>query len=90
MVPDEVRLFTRLRQGSTVAVAVMLDTATWATGTTTRQGGYDYEGAAALLQASGWRVVQAHAGETIADVWPEAGRRQHDAELTGTAPRTPR
>ena len=67
----------------------MLDTATWASSPATALG-YDYEGAAALLRASGWRVVKAHAGETIADVWPEAGRRQHDAELTGSAPRTSR
>ena len=87
--PEEVRLFSRLRHGSTVAVAVLLDTATWSSA---RMGhtGYDYDGAAALLRASGWRVVRAHSGETIADVWPEAGRRQHDAELTGTAPRTTR
>ena len=85
--PEEVRLFTRLRHGSTVAVAVLLDTATWSSG---RRIGYDYDGATALLRASGWRVVRGHAGETIADVWPEAGRRQHDAELTGTAPRTVR
>jgi uncharacterized protein (DUF58 family) len=89
MIPDEVRLFTRLRQGSTVAVAVMLDTATWMSGSS-RYASYDYDGAADLLRASGWRVVKAHAGQTIADVWPEAGRRQHDAELTGTAPRTRR
>ncbi len=87
---EEVRLFTRLRQGSTVAVAVLLDTATWAASAPVRRAGYDYDGAVDLLRASGWRVVKAHAGETIADVWPEAGRRQHDAELTGTAPRTTR
>jgi uncharacterized protein (DUF58 family) len=87
--PEEVRLFTRLRHGSTVAVAVLLDTATWSTARIARPG-YDYEGSVALLRAAGWRVVQAHAGETIADVWPEAGRRQHDVELTGTAPRTTR
>jgi uncharacterized protein (DUF58 family) len=89
MNPEEVRLFSRLRHGSTVAVAVMLDTSTWASASA-RRAGYDYDGAVALLRASGWRVVKAHAGETIADVWPEAGRRQHDAELTGTAPRTTR
>ena len=87
---EEVRLFTRLRQGSTVAVAVLLDTATWAASAPVRRAGYDYDGAVDLLRASGWRVVKAHAGETIADVWPEAGRRQHDAELTGAAPRTAR
>jgi uncharacterized protein (DUF58 family) len=86
---DEVRLFARLRHGSTVAVAVLLDTATWVT-SPGRGTQADYDGAVALLRASGWRVVQAKSGETIADVWPEAGRRQHDAELTGAAPRTSR
>jgi uncharacterized protein (DUF58 family) len=89
MDPEEVRLFSRLRHGSTVAVAVLLDTNTWASSAAVRRS-YDFDGTAKLLRASGWRVVRAHAGETIADVWPEAGRRQHDAELTGTAPRTPR
>jgi hypothetical protein len=70
-------------------VAVLLDTPTWSS-TPARRIGYDYDGAAAMLRASGWRVVKAHAGQTIADVWPEAGRRQHDAELAGAAPRAAR
>jgi uncharacterized protein (DUF58 family) len=89
MDPEEARLFTRLRHGSTVAVAVLLDAPTWSS-TPARRIGYDYEGAAALLRASGWRVVKAHAGQTIADVWSDAGRRQHDAELAGAAPRATR
>jgi len=89
MDPEEVRLFTRLRHGSTVAVAVVLDAPSWSS-TPARRIGYDYEGSASMLRASGWRVVKAHAGQTIADVWPDAGRRQHDAELAGTAPRTTR
>jgi uncharacterized protein (DUF58 family) len=86
---EEARLFSRLRHGSTVAVAVLLDTSSWAA-SAARRTGYDYEGAAALLRASGWRVVKAHANETIADVWPEAGRRQHDAELAGSGSRVTR
>lgn len=81
--PEEVRLFARLRHGSTVAVAVLLDTASWAP-TPVRVGRYDFDGSAALLRASGWRVIQARAGDTIADLWPLAGRRQHDAELSGS------
>jgi uncharacterized protein (DUF58 family) len=79
--PEEARLFARLRHGSTVAVALLLDTATWAT-SPGRGARHDYEGSAALLRASGWRVIKAKAGDGIADLWPEAGRRQHDVELT--------
>lgn len=77
---EETRLFARLRHGSTVAVAVLLDTGTWAT--SGRASAHGYQGSAALLRASGWRVVTASAGDTIAGVWPDAGRRQHDAQLT--------
>jgi hypothetical protein len=78
--PEEARLFAQLRHGSTVAVAVLLDTSTWMSGRG-REPRHDYDGSAALLRASGWRVVQARAGDSIAGLWPEAGRRQHDSEL---------
>ena len=78
--PEEARLFARLRHGSTVAIAVLLDTDTWAT-SPGRVGRHSSEGSAALLRASGWRVVQARAGDTVAGLWPQAARRQHDAEL---------
>jgi uncharacterized protein (DUF58 family) len=81
MDPEEVRLFTRLRHGSTVAIAVMLDTSSWAPPSARGAARYDFEGSASLLRASGWRVITAQAGDAIADLWPEAGRRQHDAEL---------
>jgi uncharacterized protein (DUF58 family) len=78
--PEEARLFARLRHGSTVAIAVLLDTGTWAV--SPRHGtAADHEGAAALLRASGWRLVRAQAGDTIDGLWPQAARRQHDAEL---------
>lgn len=77
---EEARLFGRLRHGSTVAVAVLLDTRTWSA-SSGRGRRHNYEGSAALLRASGWRVVTVRAGDTIAGVWPEAGRRHHDTEL---------
>jgi uncharacterized protein (DUF58 family) len=79
--PEEVRLFARLRHGSTVAVAVLLDTGTWTGPGIRGVARYDYEGSAAVLRASGWRVIQARAGDRLADLWPEAGRRQHDDQL---------
>ncbi len=73
-VPQAERL-ARLRTGSQVGVAVLLDTDSWApggarsraeaTGAHTRVG--------ALLTAAGWRVVPASAGTTLPEVWPRAG-----------------
>ena len=75
-VPQAERL-ARLRTGSQVGVAVLLDTGDWApasarsraeaTGAHARVG--------ALLTAAGWRVVPATAGTTLPDVWPQAGAR---------------
>ena len=78
--PEEVRLLGRLRHGSTVAVAVLLDTVTWSP-TGLRSTGNDFVGTARLLRASGWRVLEAQAGNTLSELWPEAGRRQNDIEL---------
>jgi uncharacterized protein (DUF58 family) len=78
--PEEVRLLGSLRHGSTVAVAVLLDTSTWLP-TGRGSTGHDYPGTARLLRASGWRVVEAQAGDLMADLWPDAGRRQSDVEL---------
>jgi len=77
--PEESRLLARLRQGSTAAIAVVLDTPTWnATGgrAGSRAG---FDGSVSLLRASGWRVVQARAGDALPDIWPEASRHRPDA-----------
>ncbi len=73
--PEETRLLSRLRHGSTAAIAVMLDTDTWSVGgSRPRARTSGHVGAAALLQAAGWRVVTASAGDSIADLWPRVGR----------------
>jgi hypothetical protein len=80
--PEEARLLARLRHGSTAAIAVMLETATWAS-TTERaraQAHASYEGSVALMRASGWRVVRARAGDSLADLWPDASRHHVGAE----------
>ncbi|MGZ4582284.1 MAG: DUF58 domain-containing protein [Nocardioidaceae bacterium] len=87
LAPDEVHQLARLRHGSTAAVAVLLDAASWtalpASARPSAQTAYD--GSAALLRASGWRVVRAGAGDALADVWPEASRHNREIDLTGTA-----
>jgi len=71
---EETRMLARLRHGSTAAVAILLDTNTWNIGPTARAGHRtDQEGATDLLRASGWRVLRAKAGDTLPDLWADAG-----------------
>ncbi len=72
--PEEAHLLARLRQGSTAAIAILLDTASWmAPSDHARAASHaQFEGSAALLRASGWRVVAARAGESLTDLWPDA------------------
>jgi len=73
--PEESRALARLRHGSTAAVAIVLDTATWGpTAHATSRPAAGADGAVALLRAAGWRVVRARAGDALAELWPQASR----------------
>ena len=72
---EEARLLARLRHGSRAAVAVLLDTATWNLQQRRSGSGTDVDNAAELLRASGWRVLRASAGDSLPELWSEAGRR---------------
>jgi uncharacterized protein (DUF58 family) len=72
---EETRLLARLRHGSTAAVAVVLDTGSWnLVPSRSRQSAADLAGSVELLRASGWRVLQATAGDALPDLWSDAGR----------------
>jgi hypothetical protein len=68
-------------------VAVLLDSTSWTPmpdgARATAQA--NHEGSARLLRVSGWRVVEAAAGESLADVWPNAGRHHREVDLSRTA-----
>jgi uncharacterized protein (DUF58 family) len=72
--PEETRLLASLRHGTTAAVAIALDASTWAPRRHPGQAAAAYDGSVALLEASGWRVVRARAGDALADLWPDASR----------------
>ncbi|HEX6919713.1 MAG TPA: DUF58 domain-containing protein [Actinomycetes bacterium] len=85
--PDEAHQLARLRHGTTAAVAVLLDATTWtalpeSARTSAREA---YDASVALLRTSGWRVVQARAGDSLADLWPDASRHHREVDLSGTA-----
>ena len=73
--PEETRLLARLRHGSTAAVAIALDTATW-TGARASADRTAFDGSVALLEASGWRVVTVRAGDALPDLWEGASRHR--------------
>ena len=72
--PTQTQQLARWRRRATVAVAVLLDTARWAPAPSAAVAGTtrDHAGAAQLLRAAGWRVVEAGPQDTIAQVWPRA------------------
>jgi uncharacterized protein (DUF58 family) len=84
--PEETRLLGRLRQGTTSAIAVVLDTPTWMVAPSRsgiRPG--DIDGAVTLLRTSGWRVLRARAGDSLPDLWSEAGQHGTAAAQTMAA-----
>jgi uncharacterized protein (DUF58 family) len=80
---EETRLLGRLRQGTTSAIAVVLDAPTWSV-TPSRSGirPGDVDGAVTLLRASGWRVLRARAGSSLPELWADAGQRGAAAAQT--------
>ena len=72
---EETRLLARLRHGSTAAIAIVLDTGTWnLTPGRARVSTAEVDGASELLRASGWRVLRVRAGDSLPDLWQDAGR----------------
>jgi len=77
LAPEEARLLSRLRHGSTSAVALLLDAQSW--GSPSRRGGpavSTADGSATLLRAAGWRVLPARAGDNLPELWRDASRHR--------------
>ncbi len=73
--PEEARNLARLRHGTTSAIAIALDAATWnVVPSRNRLSPADFTGSVDLLRASGWRVLRVKAGDSLPELWGEAGR----------------
>jgi uncharacterized protein (DUF58 family) len=85
--PDQANQLARLRQGSAGAVAVLLDATSWTASSPSARAAAEaeFEGSARLMLASGWRVVRAAAGDSLAELWPDASRHNREIDFTGTA-----
>ena len=66
--PEHAEAIASLRSGNASALALVLDTAGWATRSTTPEDGRSMR-AAALLSAAGWRVVLCGPQTDLADAW---------------------
>jgi uncharacterized protein (DUF58 family) len=82
--PDDVADLIRRRSGPTTDLAVLVDIESWAdAGLSSGRHGLSQaargalarqrEDAATLLRAAGWRVTDARAGRSLADVWADLG-----------------
>ena len=82
--PDDAERLARLRHGSAACVAVLLDTETWAPSHSRgREAALSsYQASAALLTASGWRVLRVSHGTSLPSVWPLAGSRTGRSEVS--------
>lgn len=87
---DEAQHLARVRHGTTAAVCVLLDAATWSRGTTRSRRGdpTTFAGSSALLRRGGWRVLEANADDTMAQLWPQADRSLNSVDLPATVGRS--
>jgi uncharacterized protein (DUF58 family) len=72
---EEAEQLARLRTGSAVCVAVVLDTDSWAPTTPRARAAAEatHDDVCHLLRAAGWRVLPVAHGTPLASVWPLAG-----------------
>jgi uncharacterized protein (DUF58 family) len=77
LTPEDAESLARMRSGgASVGVALVLETDTWITqspqGAAATAAAHDktYQ----LLAQSGWRTIEVHRGDSLPQLWPQAGR----------------
>jgi len=77
LTPEEAGSLARLRHGSAACVAVLVDTDSWAVGSSKarERALASYDASVALLVGAGWRVLPVALGTSLASVWPQASGR---------------
>ena len=83
---DEAERLARLRTGSAVCVAVVLDTDSWAPVSPRARAAAaaNHDDVCHLLTGAGWRVLPVAHGTPLASVWPVAGGATSAPSLSGT------
>lgn len=75
--PQEARLVAGLRHGSTAAVALLLDVASWTSMATHESEKVRLAEVRQVLRRAGWSVVVASRGTHVATAWERLGVDQH-------------
>ena len=85
---DEAERLARLRTGSAVCVAVVLDTDSWAPLSPRARAAAvaTHDDVCHLLLGAGWRVLPVAHGTSLAAVWPLAGGAGAPASALAAAP----
>lgn len=86
--PDDADGLARMRNGAaSVGIALVLDTDSWITQSpqSAAASASSYQRTCQLLAQSGWRTIEVRRGDSLADLWPKAGRARVDpaAALVG-------
>jgi uncharacterized protein (DUF58 family) len=87
MASADVEELTRLRHGTTSALAFLIDTPSWVfrPDGSRHTGGEALEGNEQLLRNAGWRVVPVRSSDSLPSLWPQAARTARtDARRTAT------
>jgi uncharacterized protein (DUF58 family) len=76
MAGEDTEELTRLRHGTTSALAFLIDTPSWVfrPDGSRYTGGEALDGNARLLRNAGWRVVRVRSSDSLPSLWPEAAR----------------
>jgi uncharacterized protein (DUF58 family) len=86
---EEATDLARMRHGTTSGIAVLVDSGSWSGGLPReRLASWEtYAGNVTVLRGSGWRVLEASAGDQLSTLWPGAARSMREVELPGAPSR---
>jgi uncharacterized protein (DUF58 family) len=91
--PEDAESLARMRSGgASVGIALVMDTDSWVTQSpqAAEASASAHRKTCQLLEQSGWRTIEVHRGDSIAELWAGAGRDKVDIppELVGVAAAT--
>jgi uncharacterized protein (DUF58 family) len=75
--PDDAESLARMRSGgASVGIALVLHTDSWVTQSpqSAEESAQAHRQTCQLLAQSGWRTIEVHRGDALAQLWPQAGR----------------
>jgi uncharacterized protein (DUF58 family) len=71
--PEEAKLVVHLRQGTSAAIAVLVDAASWTAMADSEAEQVRHTEVAQILRRGGWTVINAQRRESVATVWERLG-----------------